>query len=88
GLRAAWNSADSNALRTIVDELIYSGYPASQVLAQLHDRTMEDQQLGSLQKAKIALVMATVDKSLCDGADEQLQLLDLMMQASQIAQRA
>ncbi|KAJ1903170.1 Subunit of heteropentameric Replication factor C (RF-C) [Coemansia sp. S100] len=85
-LRVAWNSADANALRVIVDELIYSGYPASQVLAQLHDRTMEDQQLGSLQKAKIALMMATVDKALCDGADEQLQLLDMMMQASRIAQ--
>ncbi|KAJ2261873.1 Subunit of heteropentameric Replication factor C (RF-C) [Coemansia sp. RSA 376] len=85
-LRVAWNSADANALRVIVDELIYSGYPASQVLAQLHDRTMDDQQLGSLQKAKIALMMATVDKALCDGADEQLQLLDMMMQASRIAQ--
>ncbi|KAJ2867945.1 Subunit of heteropentameric Replication factor C (RF-C) [Coemansia aciculifera] len=87
-LRVAWNSADASALRVIVDELIYSGYPASQVLAQLHDRAMEDQQLGSLQKAKIALMMATVDKALCDGADEQLQLLDMMMQASRIAQSA
>ncbi|KAJ2488387.1 Subunit of heteropentameric Replication factor C (RF-C) [Coemansia sp. RSA 2050] len=87
-LRVAWSSADSGALRTVVDELIYSGYPASQVLAQLHDRAMEDQQLGSLQKAKIALVMAAVDKALSDGADEQLQLLDMMMQASRIAQSA
>ncbi|KAJ2783830.1 Subunit of heteropentameric Replication factor C (RF-C) [Coemansia javaensis] len=87
GLRAAW-AADARASQDAVDALGHAGYPAARVLAQLHDAVVADQQLGSLQKAKIAMLMARVDKALCDGADESLQLLDLMLQASQIAQAA
>ncbi|KAJ1891445.1 Subunit of heteropentameric Replication factor C (RF-C) [Kickxella alabastrina] len=91
-LRAAWGGSaagSAKAVQVLVDELVYSGFPASRVLSQLHDLTMVDQQLGSLQKAKIAMLMASVDKALCDGADEQLQLMDMMMQASAIvAQQA
>ncbi|PIA18920.1 P-loop containing nucleoside triphosphate hydrolase protein [Coemansia reversa NRRL 1564] len=88
GLRACWIGTDSARIQEAVDELIYCGYPATRVLSQLHDLAMEDQQLNSLQKAKIAMSMALTDKALCDGADEKLQLLDMMMQASQIAQKA
>ncbi|KAJ1729105.1 Subunit of heteropentameric Replication factor C (RF-C) [Coemansia biformis] len=87
GLRAAW-AADAHSSQEAVDALVYAGYPASRVLAQLHDLVVSDQQLGSLQKAKIAMLMASVDKALCDGADEKLQLLNLMLQASRIAQAA
>ncbi|KAJ2160009.1 Subunit of heteropentameric Replication factor C (RF-C) [Coemansia sp. RSA 552] len=87
GLRAAWGSADYAAIQQLVDDLIYGGFPASRVLSQLHDLAMEDQVLNSLQKAKIAVLMGSVDKALCDGADEKLQMLDMMMQASLIAQR-
>ncbi|KAJ1720995.1 Subunit of heteropentameric Replication factor C (RF-C) [Coemansia erecta] len=89
-LRNSWAASTSvSDIRDVVDDLIYNGYPASQVLAQLHDRAMADQQLGSLQKAKIALLMASVDKALCDGADEHLQMMDLMVQASKVvAQQA
>ncbi|KAJ1827755.1 Subunit of heteropentameric Replication factor C (RF-C) [Coemansia sp. RSA 2703] len=89
-LRSSWTASTSvSDIRDVVDDLIYNGYPASQVLAQLHDRAMADQQLGSLQKAKIALLMASTDKALCDGADEHLQMMDLMVQASKVvAQQA
>ncbi|KAJ1667731.1 Subunit of heteropentameric Replication factor C (RF-C) [Coemansia sp. RSA 1813] len=84
-LRASWGgSADTNAVRALVDDLIYNGFPASRVLSQLHDVVVEDEHLNSLQKSKIAVLMAGVDKALNDGADEQLQLLDLMLQASRI----
>ncbi|KAI8325439.1 P-loop containing nucleoside triphosphate hydrolase protein [Martensiomyces pterosporus] len=88
GLRAIWGSSSAKEIQDAVDELIYNGFPASQVLAQLHDLAMEDQQLSSLQKSKIAVLMATTDLALSDGADEQLQILNLMMQASQIVQQA
>ncbi|KAI9505775.1 Subunit of heteropentameric Replication factor C (RF-C) [Coemansia spiralis] len=83
-LRGAWGVSSAQKIRGLVDDVVYSGYPASRVLSQLHDLVIEDQQLNSLQKAKIAIVMASVDKALSDGADEQLQLFDMMMQASQI----
>ncbi|KAJ2879402.1 Subunit of heteropentameric Replication factor C (RF-C) [Coemansia asiatica] len=86
GLRNAWGgSGSAEDIQQAVDDLIYSGYPASRVLSQLHDLVMQDQHLSSLQKAKIAMMMGSVDKALCDGADEQLQMMDLMMQASKIA---
>ncbi|KAJ1835923.1 Subunit of heteropentameric Replication factor C (RF-C) [Coemansia sp. RSA 2711] len=87
-LRALWTPGECAQIQAAVDALTYDGYPASRVLAQLHDLAMDDQQLNSLQKARIAGVMARVDKALCDGADERLQMLDLMLQASAIAQQA
>ncbi|KAJ2450675.1 D-lactate ferricytochrome c oxidoreductase [Coemansia sp. RSA 2336] len=84
-LRALWSDASCQLVQLAVSDLVLDGYPAARVLAQLHDLAMHDQQLSSLQKSKLALLMAAVDKALCDGADEELQLLDLMLQASRIA---
>lgn len=81
-LRSAWDTKDIEKLKGMVDDVVYAGYPVTQVLGQLHDLAMVDEQLSSLQKAKLARLMSSVDKALCDGADEQLQLLDLMLQAS------
>ncbi|KAJ2496786.1 Subunit of heteropentameric Replication factor C (RF-C) [Coemansia sp. RSA 1972] len=88
GLRALWGTASCQQIQDAVDDLEYDGYPAARVLAQLHDLAMDDQHLNSLQKAKLAVMMAKIDKALCDGADEKLQMLDLMLQASAIAQQA
>ncbi|KAJ2845990.1 Subunit of heteropentameric Replication factor C (RF-C) [Coemansia brasiliensis] len=87
-LRGLWTDADCQQIQDAVNGLVLDGYPASRVLAQLHDLAMDDQQLSSLQKSKLATMMAAVDKALCDGADEELQLLDFMLQASSIAQQA
>ncbi|KAJ2516402.1 Subunit of heteropentameric Replication factor C (RF-C) [Coemansia sp. RSA 1939] len=84
-LRDSWGAADTRAACGLVDQLVYSGYPASRVLSQLHDLVVDDERLNSLQKSKIAILMASTDKALHDGADEQLQLLDLMLQASKVA---
>ncbi|KAJ2662898.1 Subunit of heteropentameric Replication factor C (RF-C) [Coemansia sp. RSA 1200] len=84
-LRDSWGAADTRAVCGLVDQLIYNGYPASRVLSQLHDLVVDDERLNSLQKSKIAILMASTDKALHDGADEQLQLLDLMLQASKVA---
>ncbi|KAM9831606.1 replication factor C subunit 4 [Neosynchiropus ocellatus] len=70
------------AVRDIVDE----GYAATQILTQLHESII-DRDLSDKSKSVIAEKIAVVDKCLCDGADEQLQLLSLcstiMQQASQ-----
>ncbi|XP_077391598.1 replication factor C subunit 4 isoform X1 [Festucalex cinctus] len=60
------------AVRSMVDE----GYAATQILSQLHDCIVE-QDLSDKHKSVITEKMAVVDKCLCDGADEYLQLLSL-----------
>ncbi|KAJ1946341.1 Subunit of heteropentameric Replication factor C (RF-C) [Linderina macrospora] len=87
-LRRVWNDRDVDKCVEAVDDLAFSGFPAAQVLAQLHDLAMQDAALSSLQKAKLAVLMGNVDLALSEGADEQLQMLDVMMQASQIVQSA
>ncbi|KAJ1964003.1 Subunit of heteropentameric Replication factor C (RF-C) [Dipsacomyces acuminosporus] len=87
-LRATWSALSSKDIQDAVDELLYNGFPASQVISQLHDLAMNDPQLSSLQKAKIAMLMASTDLALSEGADEQLQILNFMMQSSLIVQQA
>lgn len=52
--------------------------------AQMHDMIVTHPILSSLQKSKCALVFADVDKALSDGADEELQLLEVGMRMFKI----
>ncbi|KII89047.1 hypothetical protein PLICRDRAFT_687313 [Plicaturopsis crispa FD-325 SS-3] len=60
-----------------VKELMREGYSAMQVLTQLHDLIMFNTALTARQKAQCALVLAEADKALCDGADEELWILEV-----------
>ena len=51
---------------------------ASQLLEALLTDGATPQRLSSLQKGKIALQLAETDKALTDGADEYLQLTNLL----------
>ena len=44
---------------------------------QLHDLIVLHPTLTARQKAKCALAMAEADKALCDGADEELWILEV-----------
>jgi len=59
--------------------LIADGYPANQIVLQLHDWVMskENQAMSQTSKALICRQLAATDKCLVDGADETLQLLHL-----------
>lgn len=46
-------------------------------LAQLHDLVIEHPTLTARQKSRCALVFAEADKALCDGADEELWILEV-----------
>ncbi|KAK0459571.1 P-loop containing nucleoside triphosphate hydrolase protein [Desarmillaria tabescens] len=64
-------------IRSAVKEIIREGYSASQVLSQLHDLVVLHHTLNAKQKSQCGLVFAEADKALCDGADEELWILEV-----------
>lgn len=62
-------------LQTAVVKVCREGYSATQVLSQLHDLLIGAPLLSARAKASIALTLGETDKSLTDGADEEMQLL-------------
>ncbi|PBK77988.1 P-loop containing nucleoside triphosphate hydrolase protein [Armillaria solidipes] len=64
-------------IRSAVKEIIREGYSASQVLSQLHDLVVLHPTLNAKQKSQCGLVFAEADKALCDGADEELWILEV-----------
>ncbi|KAG0052159.1 hypothetical protein BGZ83_002932 [Gryganskiella cystojenkinii] len=85
GLEACWRTKDYNKISSQVMDVVADGHSASRVLAQLHSRLLRTDSLSSIQKAQIAEVFGDMDKALCDGADEQLQLLNMMTRVATIA---
>ncbi|TFY59531.1 hypothetical protein EVJ58_g5717 [Rhodofomes roseus] len=68
-----------DAIRKTVKGIIRQGYSASQIISQLHDLIIEHPTLSGRQKAKCALAFAEADKALCDGADEELWILEVAL---------
>ena len=62
-----------------VQDLIFDGFSCNQVVTQLHDALMERADLDDGKKATIFEKIACVDNDLIEGADEYLQLLDLLV---------
>jgi replication factor C subunit 2/4 len=48
-------------------------------LRQLHDLIILHPTLGARQKSHCALALAEADKALCDGADEELWILEVAL---------
>ncbi|THH08203.1 hypothetical protein EW145_g2869 [Phellinidium pouzarii] len=70
-----------DAVRANVKELMREGYSAAQLLSQLHDIVILHPTLNAKQKALCAMAFAEADKALCDGADEELQILEVGLKA-------
>ncbi|EPY51955.1 DNA replication factor C complex subunit Rfc2 [Schizosaccharomyces cryophilus OY26] len=83
----------SNTIRTLLDtaytkdilkieavtrEVEAEGYSTGIILSQLHDVILDEETLSSPAKHKIFIKLSEIDKRLSDGADEALQLLDLL----------
>jgi replication factor C subunit 2/4 len=66
-------------IETCVQELIYDGFSCNQVVSQLHDALIERADFSDIKKAVIFEKIAEVDINLMEGADEYLQLLDLLV---------
>ena len=69
-------------MQRLVDSLLADGYPAEQLTRQMLDFMLKDSPasaaIPSASKAKISVQLAEVDKSLVDGADEWMQLTNLL----------
>ncbi|KIK97081.1 hypothetical protein PAXRUDRAFT_137031 [Paxillus rubicundulus Ve08.2h10] len=71
-----------DTIQRTVKNLMREGYSASQLLSQnqLHDVIIDHQTLPARQKVKSVLAIAEADKALCDGADEELWILEVALQ--------
>ncbi|KAF8232335.1 P-loop containing nucleoside triphosphate hydrolase protein [Tricholoma matsutake] len=66
-------------IRNKVTSIIREGYSAAQILSQLHDVVILHPTLNGRQKSSCALIFAEADKALCDGADEELWILEVAL---------
>lgn len=68
-----------------VQNLMNEGYSGENILLQIHQEVMKNDNLSTLQKTKIYEYLSVADIDLVQGADEQLQILNVMTHISQIA---
>ena len=66
------------SLLSYIKDLIYDGYSCIQVITQLHDRLLERADISDSKKAIIFEKIAEIDNNLMEGADEYLQLLNML----------
>lgn len=76
-LDTAYTKNVSN-IETLSRDVAAEGYSTGIILSQLHDVLLKEETLSSPVKYKIFMKFSEVDKRLNDGADETLQLLDLL----------
>ncbi|CAA7265401.1 unnamed protein product [Cyclocybe aegerita] len=69
-------------MRKKVKFLMREGYSAAQIISQLHDFVVFHPTLNGRKKSVCALVFAEADKALCDGADEELWVLEVGLRVS------
>ncbi|TFK42941.1 P-loop containing nucleoside triphosphate hydrolase protein [Crucibulum laeve] len=70
-------STGFESIKNKVKYLMREGYSATQILSQLHDLIILHPTLNGRQKSLCSLVFAEADKALCDGADEELWVLEI-----------
>lgn len=77
-LLKACRSGNFDLANKEVNNFIAEGYPVSQMLTQLFEAIVEENDISDEQKARISKKLGEADKCLVDGADEYLQLLDVV----------
>ena len=76
-------SQNFDAMQKLIDSLLADGFPAEVLAGQMLEFMLRDdlpaaRAIPSAAKAKIAIQLAEVDKMLVDGADEYMQLTNLL----------
>ena len=64
-------------MHAVTRELVQSGYSATTVLSQLSDVLLRLDGMTDVQRAHALQALAHADKALIDGADEELQLMQV-----------
>lgn len=71
------HSKSFSEIQMFVEDFVSDGFPANQIISQLHDEIMPSNDMNDVEKALILKLLAETDKSLIDGANEYLQLLNV-----------
>ncbi len=66
-----------DSVRKAVQSLLVQGYPVHGILEKLCEAVISHKSLPASAKAALLEKAAAADKRLCDGADEELQLVDV-----------
>jgi len=74
-LQETFSSGSFDKLESKVKAIMMNGYSGSQLISQLHDLLVTSEELNDNQKSVIMEKLSVVDKCLCDGADEYLQVM-------------
>lgn len=69
-------AGDFESVRNTVRQVGREGWSAGQVLEQVHDAIIPLATIPTVAKANAAIAIAECDKALCEGGDEELQLLE------------
>mmetsp|Transcript_10382 Transcript_10382/g.19672 ORF Transcript_10382/g.19672 Transcript_10382/m.19672 type:complete len:331 (+) Transcript_10382:51-1043(+) len=77
-LLRACKSNSFQDIQNAVEDTVAEGFPVDQILQKVQAVLMEDDTLTDLHKAKISVRLAESDCKLIEGADESLQLLDIL----------
>lgn len=86
GLSSGSKSFDD--VRSAVRQVGRDGWSAGQVLEQLHDALIPLATIPTIPKANAAIAIAECDKALCEGGDEQLQLLECCLRIKEALAKA
>ncbi len=73
----AWNSGNFKTVQSEVLRVAEEGYSGPMLLTQLGRDLLEDSEHSDKIRMKLFVILADSEKSLADGADEQLQLLSV-----------
>jgi replication factor C subunit 2/4 len=74
----SWSSNQVDRIQESLSQIMLKGYSGLQLLSQIHQEVVDGSRFSKKQKAQLALELAKVEKCLIDGADEELQLLQLL----------
>lgn len=67
-----------------VDDIVASGWAATEVLSSLYQKLIYDDLISSPKKCKILPILSLMDKRLLDGSEESLSILDMVCQIAKI----
>lgn len=72
------------ALSSAVEDIVASGWAATEVLSSLYQKLIYDDLISSKKKIKILPILSNMDKRLLDGSEETLSILDMVCQIANV----
>lgn len=76
-----------DALSTVVEDIVASGWAATEVLNSLYQKLIYDDLISSAKKCKILPILSSMDKRLLDGSEELLSMMDMVCQIANVLVR-